>query len=176
MIVPQGFRALRRADEFWEKFAQGIWEPVTVRVIDTLLAPGSTHIDVGAWVGPTVLLAATKAKRVLAFEPDPVAYAELEKDVALNPDLARRVELRQEALFDREGEMRMVDGGPSTSGALVMPLLTPEGCTGVLSAEMKGGSERDESSQALATIFAAQLATLVTPPVAAVQAKATAHA
>lgn len=107
MIVPQGFRVLRRADQFWEKFAQGIWEPVTVGVIETLLAPGSTHIDVGAWVGPTVLLAATKAKRVLAFEPDPVAYAELEKNVALNPDLASRVELRHEALLDREGEMRM---------------------------------------------------------------------
>jgi hypothetical protein len=76
----------------------------------------------------------------------------------------------------REGEMRMVDGGASTSGALVMPLLTPDGCIGALSAEMKGGSERDESSQALATIFAAQLAALVTPPVAAVQVKATAHA
>jgi len=76
----------------------------------------------------------------------------------------------------REGEMHMVDGDPSTSGALVMPLLTPDGCIGVLSAEMKGGSERDESSQALATIFAAQLATLVTPPVAAAQVKATAHA
>jgi hypothetical protein len=76
----------------------------------------------------------------------------------------------------RGGEMRMVDGDPSTSGALVMPLLTPDGCIGVLSAEMKGGSERDESSQALAAIVAAQLATLVTPPLSAAQVNATAHA
>ena len=76
----------------------------------------------------------------------------------------------------RLGEMRMVDGDASTSGALVMPLLTSEGCIGALSAEMKGGSERDESSQAFAAIFAAQLATLVAPPVAAAQVKATAHA
>jgi len=40
---------------------------------------------------------------------------------------------------------------------------------------MKGGSEKDESSQAFAAIFTAQLATLVTPPLAA-QVKATAHA
>jgi GAF domain-containing protein len=76
----------------------------------------------------------------------------------------------------RLGEMRMVDGDTSTSGALVMPLLTSDGCIGALSAEMKGGSERDESSQAFAAIFAAQLATLVTPSLAAAQVKATAHA
>ena len=75
----------------------------------------------------------------------------------------------------RLGEMRLVDGDASTSGALVMPLLTSEGCIGALSAEMKGGSEKDESSQAFAAIFTAQLATLVTPPLAA-QVKATAHA
>jgi hypothetical protein len=76
----------------------------------------------------------------------------------------------------RLGEMRTVDGDATTSGALVMPLLTPDGCIGALSAEMKGGLERDESSQALAAIFAAQLATLVAPPLAAAQVKATAHA
>ena len=76
----------------------------------------------------------------------------------------------------RLGEMRMVDGDTSTSGALVVPLLTSDGCIGALSAEMKGGSERDESSQAFAAIFAAQLATLVTPSLAAAQVKATAHA
>jgi hypothetical protein len=64
----------------------------------------------------------------------------------------------------REGEMRTVNGDGFTNGALVAPLITADGCIGVLSAEMKGGSEKDESSQALASIFAAQLATLVSPP------------
>jgi FkbM family methyltransferase len=105
--VPAGFRAVRRPDEFWEKVAQGIWEPATVRVLETVLTPASTHIDVGAWIGPTVLLAATRADHVLAFEPDPVAYAELDRNVALNPDLASRVDLRREALFDRSSVMRM---------------------------------------------------------------------
>ena len=54
-----------------------------------------------------------------------------------------------------------------TNGAVIIPLMTSDGCVGVLSAEMKGGSEKDESSQALATIFAAQLATLVATPAAA---------
>ena len=63
----------------------------------------------------------------------------------------------------RAGQMRTVQGEGSANGALVAPLLTAGGCIGVLSAEMKGGSEKDESSQALASIFAAQLATLVSP-------------
>ena len=67
----------------------------------------------------------------------------------------------------RAGELRTVTGEGTTSGALVAPLITADGCIGVLSAEMKGGSEKDESSQALASIFAAQLATLVSPSAAA---------
>jgi CHASE3 domain sensor protein len=63
----------------------------------------------------------------------------------------------------RSAEMRTVKGDGVGSGALVAPLLTADGCIGVLSAEMKGGSEKDESSQALASILAAQLATLLSP-------------
>jgi hypothetical protein len=63
--------------------------------------------------------------------------------------------------------MRIVNGDHHTNGAVVAPLMTPEGCIGVLSAEMRGGLEKDESSQALAAIFAAQLATLVATPAAA---------
>ena len=76
----------------------------------------------------------------------------------------------------RSAEVRTVAGDGSTDGAVIVPLMTPDGCIGVLSAEMKGGSEKDESSQALATIFAAQLATLVSPPPAAEPLRAAAQA
>jgi hypothetical protein len=64
----------------------------------------------------------------------------------------------------RTAEVRTVAGDAFTSGAVIIPLMTSDGCVGVLSAEMKAGSEKDESSQALATIFAAQLATIVATP------------
>jgi hypothetical protein len=67
----------------------------------------------------------------------------------------------------RAGEMRTVTGKDAANGALVAPLMTADGCIGVLSVEMKGGSEKNEHSQALASIFAAQLATLVSPPASA---------
>ena len=64
----------------------------------------------------------------------------------------------------RSSEVRTVAGDAVTSGAVIVPLMTSEGCVGVMSAEMRSGAEKDESSQALATIFAAQLATLVATP------------
>jgi hypothetical protein len=75
----------------------------------------------------------------------------------------------------RSGEMRTVNGGTSASSALVVPLLTSDGCIGALSAEVVGGAEKDERAQALAAILAAQLATIVSPPQAAAHVKATAH-
>ena len=76
----------------------------------------------------------------------------------------------------RSGRIRTVSGEGKANGALVAPLVTADGCVGVLSAEMKGGSEREERSQALASIFAAQLATLVTPPPPAEAIPQAAHA
>jgi hypothetical protein len=75
----------------------------------------------------------------------------------------------------RTSEVRTVAGDSFTNGAMIVPLMTSDGCVGVLSAELKSGSEKDESAQALATIFASQLATLVATP-AAVPFKAVAQA
>jgi len=67
----------------------------------------------------------------------------------------------------RSSEVRTVAGDASANSAFIVPLITNDGCVGVLSAEMKAGCEKDESAQALATIFASQLATLVATPSAA---------
>ena len=50
----------------------------------------------------------------------------------------------------RSSEVRTVAGDASTSGAVIVPLMTSDGCVGVLSAEMRAGAEKDESAQALA--------------------------
>jgi hypothetical protein len=59
----------------------------------------------------------------------------------------------------RTGRFQIVLAQPGgASGAVVAPLLTPDGCIGALTAEMKGGTETSDGAQALAAIFAAQLA------------------
>jgi hypothetical protein len=48
-------------------------------------------------------------------------------------------------------------------GAVVAPLLSADGCVGALTAEVKDGGEKSEQVQALASIFAAQLAGIPSP-------------
>ena len=69
----------------------------------------------------------------------------------------------------RTGQLLAVAGENGNAGALVSPIVTSSGCVGVLAAEVPSGREEREDVQALATIFAAQLATVVTPVAAADQ-------
>jgi cytoskeleton protein RodZ len=61
----------------------------------------------------------------------------------------------------RSGQACAVKGGDDASGsALVVPMMTPTGCAGVLAMELQRGGEESTSVRAVATIFAAQLAHL----------------
>jgi len=62
----------------------------------------------------------------------------------------------------RTGQVQAVPGDAEGSGALVAPIVTADGCVGVLAAELRDGRERRDDVRALASIFAAQLATFVT--------------
>ena len=66
----------------------------------------------------------------------------------------------------RAGQLQIVLARPgSASGAIAAPLLSSAGCIGTLSAEIRDGGEASDSVQALAAIFAAQLAgVLATTP------------
>ena len=59
----------------------------------------------------------------------------------------------------RSGTLQIVLARPGgSSGAVVAPILSAEGCVGALSAEIRAGGETSESVQALASIVAAHLA------------------
>jgi hypothetical protein len=75
----------------------------------------------------------------------------------------------------RSGILQIVrsQSGSPAKGAVVAPVLSAEGCLGVLSAEIRGGGEASETVQSLAMIFAAQLAGVVaSTPVAVERAAA----
>ncbi|HMF97812.1 MAG TPA: hypothetical protein VKE96_26110 [Vicinamibacterales bacterium] len=62
----------------------------------------------------------------------------------------------------RAGTLQIVLARPGKStGAVVAPILSSEGCIGALSAEIRHGAETSETTQALATMFAAHLSTVV---------------
>lgn len=108
------FRVEQRDDArygaFWPLLSSGEFEPATVAVLAARLGPGTTFVDVGAWIGPFTLLAAALGARVVAYEPDPMAFASLVRNVALNPTLSSRIELHQRAVSARGGTL-VLDGG-----------------------------------------------------------------
>lgn len=69
---------------FWRRAAEGRWEPETLAHFEALFGAADCFIDIGAWIGPITLLAASAGLKVVALEPDPVALARLRANVALN--------------------------------------------------------------------------------------------
>ena len=109
---------------FWDKVEGGLWEPETLALIDQQIAPGTTFLDLGAWVGPTALYAAARGARVIALEADPVALDQLRRNLAVNPVLAQRIEVLARAVHATEG--RVTFGarrkpGDSMSSVLIAP-------------------------------------------------------
>ena len=87
-------------------FESGAPEPGTRRVLERLLRPGSTFLDVGANVGTMTLFAARavgRAGRVYAVEPTPRLAALLQRSLAMN-GVSGRVEVAACAAGEASGE------------------------------------------------------------------------
>jgi FkbM family methyltransferase len=79
---------------FWEMVTSDSWEPSTFKILQRCLSKDHTYLDIGAWVGPTVLFGSQLAKSCYAFEPDPVAYDALVKNLKLNPNISNVTTIR----------------------------------------------------------------------------------
>jgi FkbM family methyltransferase len=108
---------------FWDRAEAGRWEPETLAALEDAVSPGCTVLDIGAWVGPTVLFAASLgAARVVAVEADPRALDLLRGNLAANPDLAARVTVVAAAASAAPGPVRLGAArkrGDSMSSALL---------------------------------------------------------
>ena len=77
----------------------------------------------------------------------------------------------------RAGTLQIVLSRPGgSSGAVVAPILSADGCVGALSAEIRSGGEGFESVQALASIIAAHLANVLSSAPDAADTKTAAQA
>ncbi len=115
--------AVTQSHGFWRAVESGYWEPNTFKIFDRFVTSDTIHLDIGSWIGPTALYAAQLAKRAYAFEPDPVAYQELEANVLANKDAewASRLAIQQMAIASTVGKMKLGsrgDGGDSMSSSL----------------------------------------------------------
>ena len=85
---------------FWTKFqSPDLWEPETFKIFDRFLQKNDTMIDIGAWIGPTVLYASKLCNEIWAIEPDMKAYNELCDNVIKN-GLRGKVKVSNVAISD----------------------------------------------------------------------------
>jgi len=77
-------RLLAEDETYWRRVEAGEWEPDTFEVLAKCLHPGAVYVDVGAWVGATVLFAAARCESVYCIEPDPAAYERLLANLRMN--------------------------------------------------------------------------------------------
>lgn len=126
-LAGQEFRTDPYHSSFWRKASAGRWEPQTFEILSRHLAMGRDYLDIGAWIGPTVLFGARHARQVIALEPDPTAYRALAWNIELNG--LENVSALPVALADRVGVTRMA-GMRGERGDSTTSLLNPEGEAG----------------------------------------------
>jgi FkbM family methyltransferase len=124
-VIRNGRRWLVNGEDsaFWDRVESGDWEPLTYDVLDRFLDPRHSYVDVGAWIGPTLLYGAQLARHCYALEPDPVAFARLQQNLLLNPSFAERVTLSPCCITPVSGPIKIGNktspiGGDSMSSLL----------------------------------------------------------
>lgn len=112
---------------FWNLMLRNEWEEETFRIFDRFIDSRHPYLDIGAWIGPTVLYGAHRAKHVYAIEPDIVAYQQLSGNVELNPSISAKVTSVHAALTARSGNARLYTRThPGDSSSSLIPTLSDE--------------------------------------------------
>lgn len=70
-------------NHFWRDIFP-TWEESTYQTIIPHLSTEKTFLDIGSWQGPISLVAQNYSKQCICFEPDPVAFLNLSKNIELN--------------------------------------------------------------------------------------------
>lgn len=91
--------------EFWYKFNKGTWEPEAFDFYKKYVSPVKDVIDMGGWIGPTMLFAyAFNARKISVVEADPANFQVLKNNVRKN-FLEDRVLLYNLCLSERSGDI-----------------------------------------------------------------------
>ena len=88
----------------------GVYEKETQKILQDLIMPGSTVLDIGANIGFHTLHMAMKVGEnggVIAFEPTQYAYRKLVNNLNLNPGFQCRVVLEQMMLTASDNDDRV---------------------------------------------------------------------
>jgi FkbM family methyltransferase len=75
------------------------WEPETFDIFDKFADRSKIIVDIGAWIGPTVLYASRKYREVIGLEADQGSFKEITRNISLNKMC--NVKLLPYALFNQ---------------------------------------------------------------------------
>lgn len=106
--------------QHWVDVEKGTLEPDTFKLFSKYIDKETTFIDMGAYIGYTSLFGAQLAKKAFAFEPDPIAFANLEANLNLNPHIDN-LKIFSHAVGMSEGvtHIKSTSGG-GNSGSSIM--------------------------------------------------------
>lgn len=112
---------------FWEELESGKWESDTFDVFDRFLDAQTVFLDVGGWIGSTILYAAQSVKQAYVFEPDEVAFAELTANLKQNKaeDWHEMITAIKAAVAPKSGSVNL--GFRSESGDSMSSVLLGDG-------------------------------------------------
>jgi FkbM family methyltransferase len=92
---------------FWDVVNKDLWERETFSCLRKYCHKENSYIDIGAWIGPTVLYGACVSKHVYAIEPDPVAVNQLKDNMVLNKNLKNKITLYEGCISDISGKIEI---------------------------------------------------------------------
>jgi FkbM family methyltransferase len=95
-------------------FFDGVYEQIVVDWLKAMLRPTDVLWDVGANVGALSIVAASRCRRVVAFEPDPRSLSRLRANISANR--LENVTIVAAALADRTGSMTLHQSGSHNTG------------------------------------------------------------
>ena len=86
------------------------WEPNTFHILEHYKnIRNGLYIDIGSWIGPTVLYSANIYNKVIAIEPDPVAVNRLKQNLESN--YFDNITLIEKGLSDKDGKTKFGGNG-----------------------------------------------------------------
>lgn len=89
---------------FWDEFEQG-WEPQTFKVFQAHLTQDTDYIDLGAFIGPTMLLAGDcGCRHIYCIEANPLAFGQLQANYDYNQAILPPANFENLCIYDKSGE------------------------------------------------------------------------
>lgn len=109
----------KKYDKFWSMLDSGKWEEETISFLCQYSGSDFVLYDIGAWIGPISLIAASQGSEVYSYEPDPIAYGELSENLLLNKQF--NIHLYNVAISKKVGSLKLYSAkglGDSETSAL----------------------------------------------------------